>query len=179
MEPAQHSDFQFPLRKLPVANPIVESGVMLRWQWSLFGELSQYELLEILKARQAVFVVEQNCPYQDVDDLDPVSWHLMGWHDANAEKRLAAYLRVVPPGKRYPEPSLGRVLTESSSRGIGLGRALLNEGIERTSLAYPGQGIRISAQQYLEPFYSDFRFATVSDVYNEDGIPHVEMLRDA
>lgn len=152
---------------------------MLRWQWSSFGELSQYDLLEILKVRQAVFVVEQKCPYQDVDDLDSEAWHLIGWHDSNAEETLAAYLRVVPPGKKYPEPSLGRVLTASSSRGIGLGRALLDEGIARTALAYPGQGIRISAQQYLEPFYSEVGFKTVSDVYDEDGIPHVEMLRDA
>ena len=179
MEPARHSGSQSPLRKPPVANENVEPEVMLSWQWSLFSELSQYDLLEILKVRQAVFIVEQNCPYQDVDDLDPVSWHLMGWHSANAEKKLTAYLRVVPPGKKYPEPSLGRVLTVSSSRGIGSGRALLTEGISRTSLAYQGQGIRISAQRYLEPFYSDFRFATVSDIYDEDGIPHVEMLRDA
>ena len=150
---------------------------MLRWQWSSLDELSQYDLLEILKARQAVFIVEQNCPYRDVDELDCVSWHLLGWHELHKEEMLAAYLRVVPPGQKYSEPSLGRVLTVSSVRGKGIGRMLLSEGVARASNAYPGSAIRIAAQQYLERFYSDFGFETVSDIFDEDGIPHVEMLR--
>lgn len=150
---------------------------MLRWQWSSFEELSRHELYEILKARQAVFVVEQNCVYQDIDDLDPVAWHLVGWLQDEAGETLAAYLRVVFPGSKYPEPSLGRVLTTLSARGTGLGRELLREGITRTLTAFPGASIRISAQQYLEQFYAEFGFQTVSEAYLEDGIPHVEMLR--
>jgi ElaA protein len=155
----------------------LEFEIMLRWQWSSFEGLSRYELHEILKVRQAVFVVEQNCVYQDIDDLDPEAWHLTGWLQDEAGETLAAYLRVVFPGRKYSEPSLGRVLTARSVRGTGLGRELLREGISRTLAAYPGTSIRISAQQYLEQFYSEFGFETVSDAYQEDGIPHLEMLR--
>ena len=147
------------------------------WQWLSFEELSRADLFGILKVRQAVFVVEQNCAYQDADDLDPVSWHLMGWHEGTTGRELVAYLRVVFPGKKYPEPSIGRVLTTASVRGTGMGKALTREAITRIALEYPHMSIRISAQRYLEKFYSDFGFEIVSDPYEEDGIPHIEMLR--
>lgn len=150
---------------------------MLKWQWSSFDELSQHELYEILKVRQAVFTVEQNCAYQDADGLDKVSWHLMGWREDSPENELVAYLRVVLPGEQYAEPSIGRVLTAPSARGSGLGKALTREAIVRISRAYRDTPIRISAQQYLEKFYSEFGFETVSEPYDEDGIPHIEMLR--
>jgi len=149
----------------------------MNWQWSSFEELSREDLFVILKVRQAVFVVEQNCPYQDADDLDPVSWHLMGWHEGATGRELVAYLRVVFPGKKYPEPSIGRVLTTASVRGTGVGKTLTGEAITRIALEYPHMSIRISAQQYLEKFYSEFGFETVSDPYDEDGIPHIEMVR--
>lgn len=150
---------------------------MLHWQWSSFDELSSDTLFEIIKARQEVFIVEQNCVYQDLDDLDRFSWHLIGWHQDTTEKRLAAYLRVVFPGKKYPEPSVGRVLTALSLRGRGLGIELIQEAITRIEHAYPETKIRISAQQYLVKFYSKFEFVPVSKPYKEDGIPHIEMLR--
>jgi len=149
----------------------------MNWQWSSFEELSREDLFVILKVRQAVFVVEQNCPYQDADDLDPVSWHLMGWHEGATGRELVAYLRVVFPGKKYPEPSIGRVLTTASVRGTGVGKTLTGEAITRIALEYPHMSIRISAQRYLEKFYSEFGFETVSDPYDEDGIPHIEMVR--
>jgi ElaA protein len=151
---------------------------MLEWQWLLFNELSRDQLYEILKVRQAVFTVEQDCAYQDADDLDQRSWHLMGWRNDPEEKTLVAYLRVVIPGSKYPEPSMGRILVARSVRRTGLGKTLMREAITRTLTEYPGSSIRISAQQHLENFYSTFGFTTVSEPYDEDGIPHVEMLRN-
>lgn len=148
---------------------------MIHWQWSPYADLSRDDLYRILRAREAVFVVEQACAYQDCDGLDHDAWHLIGW---DGDKRtVAAYLRVVHPGSRYPEPSIGRVLTAASHRGIGLGRKLTGEALRRTQQEYPGRGIRISAQQHLERFYGKFGFAKVAGPYDEDGIPHIEMLR--
>ncbi|UFS61377.1 GNAT family N-acetyltransferase [Sulfurimonas sp. HSL-3221] len=149
----------------------------MRWQWSLFETLSPWEILEIMKLRQAVFVVEQACAYQDADDLDPFSWHLTGWEEDSKGKRLVAYLRVVFPGRKFEEPSIGRVITPLALRGRGLGSALIHEAIERIPSLFQKESIRISAQQRLEPFYAAFGFETVSTPYDEDGIPHVEMLR--
>lgn len=149
----------------------------MRWQWSLYDRLSPMEILEIMKLRQAVFVVEQECAYQDADDLDPLSWHLTGWEEDAHGKRLVAYLRVVSPGSRFAEPSIGRVITPMTLRGRGLGKALMHEAIKRIPSLYRQTSIRISAQQRMEPFYAGFGFETVSAPYDEDGIPHVEMLR--
>lgn len=150
---------------------------MLEWQWLLFTDLSRDQLYEILKVRQAVFTVEQDCAYQDADGLDQVSWHLLGWRKDPDEKKLVAYLRVVVPGSKYPEPSIGRILVARSVRRTGIGKTLMREAITRTLTEYPGSSIRISAQQHLENFYLAFGFTTVSEPYDEDGIPHVEMLR--
>ena len=152
---------------------------MVNWQWSLFDELSLNELYEILKIRQAVFVLEQDCAYQDADNLDQVAWHLTGWEEGTYKKKIIAYLRVVFPGEKYTEPSIGRVLVATESRKKGLGKKLTAEAIARIAIEYPNSAIRISAQQYLEKFYSEFGFRTVSNPYKEDGIPHIEMLRNA
>jgi ElaA protein len=122
-----------------------------------------------------VFIVEQG-PYQDPDGLDRHAWHLLGRDDTG---RLQACLRVVDPGGKYAEPSIGRVAVEGAQRGQGLGRALVVEGIARCLSAWPGQGIRISAQAHLERFYASLGFETVGAPYDEDRIPHVEMLRPA
>lgn len=151
---------------------------MVYWQWSSFNELSTLDLYRILQARLSVFAVEQQCAYQDCDDLDLHSWHLIGWDTEGDNRSLLAYLRVVHAGKKYPEPSIGRVLTTSRARGTGLGKALTSEAILRTEQEYPRCSIRISAQQRLENFYSNyFGFVPVSEPYIEDGIPHIEMLR--
>ncbi|MGQ9426415.1 GNAT family N-acetyltransferase [Gilvimarinus sp. F26214L] len=146
---------------------------MIKWQWSAFDALSAGELYRIIAAREAVFVVEQNCPYLDVDGVDPDAMHLIAWDDGV----LLAYMRVVKPGIKYAEPSLGRVLTSREARGRGLGRELMRRGLEQVDKLYPGMAVRISAQAYLEHFYADFGFLRVSEPYDEDGIPHLEMLK--
>ncbi len=148
---------------------------MLTWQWSHFESLSVGDLYALLAARNAVFAVEQNCPYQDLDDFDQQAWHLLGWR--GAQRDLAAYCRVIAPGIKYAEPSIGRVLTTLHYRGAGLGRLLMAEALARTAALYPGQAIRIGAQHRLEKFYEDFGFRVASKVYMEDDIAHVEMLR--
>ncbi|SHE81405.1 ElaA protein [Microbulbifer donghaiensis] len=152
---------------------------MVQWQWLGFAELSRDQLYEILRIRQEIFTVEQNCAYQDADGKDQFAWHLAGWKTATESPQLLAYLRVVFPGKKYAEPSIGRVLTVAESRGSGLGKELMARAVRLTAEAYPGMPIRISAQQHLKGFYREFGFEQVSVPYDEDGIPHIEMLRAA
>jgi len=150
--------------------------VTLRWQWLRMPELTSAELYAALAARQQAFAVEQNCAYLDADGLDFHAWHLLGWAGDRASPELAAYLRVVDPGRRFAEPSIGRVLTVVARRGTGLGRALMAEGIARTATVWPGRPIRISAQERLEGFYASLGFRTISAPYDEDDIPHIDML---
>ncbi len=148
----------------------------ITWKWCHFKGLTHAELYALMAARQSVFVVEQYCPYLDADGLDLECWHLLG---LAPEGHLLAYLRVIPPGCRYEEPSIGRVLTTTEGRGQGFGRALMEEGIACLRTLYPNAPIRISAQRYLEAFYTSLGFYPVSEPYDEDGIPHVEMLNQA
>lgn len=135
-------------------------------------------LYAVLAARQQVFAVEQHCAFQDADGFDFAAWHLLGWSTGDTPA-LAAYLRVLDPDTKYAEPSIGRVLTIPTQRGLGLGRALMVEGLARCDAAWPGRSIRIAAQQRLEPFYSTLGFRSVTAVYIEDGIAHVDMVRAA
>jgi len=149
----------------------------ITWTLQPFSDLTPETLHMIYAARQEVFVVEQDCVYQDADDYDPQSHHLCAWkHCPDGNQQMLAYMRIVPPCKKFTEPSLGRILTTTAGRGQGLGKKLLQEGIIATRTLYPNQPIRISAQHYLEKFYQGFGFVTVSDVYLEDGIPHINML---
>ena len=148
----------------------------LRWQWSRLENLAASELYSVLAARQQVFTVEQHCAFQDADGYDLVAWHLLGWTTAIAPPALAAYLRILDPGSKYAEPSIGRVLTMPPNRGTGVGRALVEQGVARCRAAWPGQPIRIAAQQRLEAFYASLAFRTVSPPYIEDGIAHVDMM---
>jgi ElaA protein len=150
---------------------------MTEWQWSAFGQLNVDDLYAMLAARQDVFILEQRCLYPDIDGVDRKAHHLLGWQTQDGERRLAAYLRCVPPGMKFEEASLGRVLTTPAARGTGIGKQLVEEGIRRMEQRYPGGRIRISAQLYLQRFYEGFGFRVTSDVYDEDGIPHIEMLR--
>ncbi|MBN1998348.1 GNAT family N-acetyltransferase [candidate division KSB1 bacterium] len=145
----------------------------IQWQWSSFEKLTCIELYKILKARQDVFVVEQNCPFHEIDGLDPKSWHLAGW----SGESLAAYARVVFPGARFPEPSIGRICTTQKWRGKGTGKELMRIAIRRTLEKYPESDIILSAQVYLDRFYRGFSFFPVGEPYDEDGILHVDMLR--
>ncbi len=146
---------------------------MLTWQWCRFADLGVDGCYDMLALRCRVFILEQG-PYLDPDGLDRQSWHLLG-RDAAGE--LQAYLRVVDPGLKYDEPSIGRVITNAALRGQGAGHTLVAEGVARCSAAWPGQGIRISAQAHLQGFYGRHGFAPVGDVYAEDDIPHIEMWR--
>jgi ElaA protein len=144
------------------------------WRWCAFEELSVFELQAINSARQAVFSIEQNCVYLDADGFDERSFHLAAW---SKQQRLPmAYARVVHPGLKYAEPSIGRVITTRAARGTGLGRELVRRAIEHCRAVFPGQGIRIGAQSRLERFYAEAGFVATGDPYIEDGIPHTEML---
>lgn len=134
--------------------------------------LSGAQMHEILQAREAVFVVEQNCPYQDADECDQHAWHLTGRVDG----KLACYARLVDAGVKYPQPSIGRVLTSAAFRGMGLGRRLMQQAIRETCLLYPQQDIQISAQAHLHDFYQSLGFLQISDEYLEDDIAHILML---
>lgn len=148
---------------------------MIDWEWLAFDQLGGAELYQVLALRQNVFVLEQRCLYQDLDGYDQQAWHLLGWQTSGGQRRLAAYLRCLAPGAKFPEMALGRVLTAPEARGGGLGKELLRQGIARAGAHFPGQAIRIGAQLYLERFYQDFGFATTSAPYDEDGIPHIDM----
>jgi ElaA protein len=147
----------------------------LRWTWKRFEALSLDELYDALALRCRVFILEQG-PYQDPDGLDRVSWHLLG---RDGDGVLQAYLRVVDPGQKYAEPSMGRVITSPEVRGTGAGRLLVAEGVRRIDEAWLGQANRISAQLHLSKFYQAFGFQEVGEPYGEDRIPHVQMLRAA
>lgn len=145
----------------------------MNWKIKAFNELNNYELYAILKLRAKVFVVEQNCVFQDMDDKDQKGMHLMGFQN----DELAAYCRLLPAGVSYKEASIGRVVTDPEYRGKGVGKDLMQTAIDKLNDEYGKQPIRIGAQCYLDRFYSSFGFNTNSEVYIEDGIPHVEMLR--
>ena len=147
------------------------------WQWSRFSELTPEDLYAVVRLREAVFVVEQQCAYQDADGRDPQAWHLLGWSDEHNERDLVAYTRIFEPGIRYTECSIGRVVTAPHVRGTGLGRALMAEALRHVESLAPGQAIKIAAQRRLEKFYLELGFRTVSEPYEEDGIIHVDMLR--
>ncbi len=144
------------------------------WVWRSFPELTADELYDIFALRQTVFVVEQNCAYLDADGWDRRSRHL---YTRDASGLVIAYLRLVEPGVKYEEPSIGRVITHPSVRCTGVGRALMAEGIRGASEYYPGATIRIGAQSWAEGFYRSLGFERAGQEYLEDDIPHVEMLR--
>ena len=148
----------------------------ITWQCAAFSELSAAQLYAILKVRSEVFVLEQNCVYQDIDGLDLQCLHVIAWSD---DQQVAAYLRVVPPGLKYAEVSLGRVVSSNAVRGTGIGKKLMGNAMNLVEQNYPGQPVLIQAQSYLENFYQTFGFVTVSDVLMEDGIPHFMMLKSA
>jgi ElaA protein len=147
----------------------------LRWTWLRFADLGVDRLHDLLALRCRVFILEQGA-YLDPDGLDRQAWHLLGVDEAGV---LVAYLRVVDPGLKFIEPSIGRVITAPERRGTGLGRRLMREGVQRCLNAWPGRGIRISAQVHLAGFYGEFGFEPVGSPYLEDDIPHLEMARAA
>ena len=147
----------------------------LVWRCSPFEALSPAELHGIHMARQRVFVVEQDCAFLDADAADALAHHLAAWRRRQAEP--VAYARLLPPGTKYADASIGRVLTSLSARGQGLGRELTARALSLVESIWPGAAIRISAQSRLEAFYASFKFEVVGPRYLEDGIDHTEMLR--
>ncbi len=137
-----------------------------------FCELSLTELFEIYKLRVGVFVVEQNCPYQEIDDFDKAAIHVFFMDDSKTE--IIAYLRVLPSGTKFYDVSIGRVI--SMRRRCGLGTKLLKEGIRVAKDFFNAKRIEIEAQTYAMPFYEKVGFKQSSDGFLEDGIPHVKML---
>ena len=144
----------------------------MRWQWHRFADLGVDNLHDALQLRSRVFILEQG-PFLDVDGFDRHSWHLLGRDESGT---LQAGLRVVDPGLKYDEPSIGRVVTAAEVRRTGLGRELMRVGLQGCQRHWPGHGVRISAQQRLQRFYADLGFGDVGEPYLEDGIPHLEML---
>lgn len=151
-----------------------EDAAVIHWEWSAFGQLDCRRLYALLAARAAVFVVEQNCVFQDLDGLDARAWHLLGWHH---DDTLAAYLRVLPPGSKFAEHRIGRVLVGAAFRGRSLGRELMLRGLACIEDSFGPVPLRIAAQSHLESFYASFGFISCSYKYLEDGIEHVDMLR--
>jgi ElaA protein len=145
------------------------------WRLMTFDDLRVSELYEVLRLRSEVFVVEQQCLYQDMDDFDRLAMHLLGVKG----DELQAYARCFPPGVKFAEASIGRVLTRQHCRGNGLGHALMEQAVLATSQVWGPQAIRIGAQAQLVTFYAQHGFEEVGQPYIEDGIPHIEMLRAA
>jgi ElaA protein len=176
---------------------------MITWYTKKFSELNPYELYAILRLRSEVFVVEQNCVFQDMDNKDQQCFHLMGWSglpDSNltivvpdsdpgiipdpdrgvipdSNPGLVACSRLVPPGVAYEFPSIGRVVSSPAVRHTGMGKLLMEKSIAELVNLYGNTAIRIGAQLYLKRFYESFGFVQSGDEYDEDGIPHIEMTR--
>lgn len=138
-----------------------------------FDSLTPHQLYTIIQLRNAVFVVEQNCVFQDADGKDPYSYHLMIWHN----NELAAYARLLPPGLAYEYMSIGRVISSASMRRMGAGKLLMKEAITHCHLLFGEGPIKIGAQLYLTKFYSSFGFEAIGDIYLEDDIQHIHMIK--
>jgi ElaA protein len=148
--------------------------MMLTWTTKPFADLTLAELYALLQLRSEVFVVEQTCPFQDIDGLDQVADHLLGHTEAG---ELAAYARLFGPGHSYEQASIGRVVTSPRFRRFGQGRQLLSQALGQCAALYGAQPIKIGAQLYLKAFYESFGFVQQGEGYLEDGIPHIYMLR--
>lgn len=147
---------------------------MIAWQLKTFDSLTPHELYAILRLRTEVFVVEQTCIFQDMDNKDQSCWHLMGWE----RDKLMAYTRLVPPGLSYEQPSIGRVVTSPAARGSGIGKLLMQKSISELTRLYGETPIKLGAQLYLKRFYESLGFRQTSEIYDEDGIDHIEMIRE-
>jgi ElaA protein len=146
----------------------------IQWQCKKFELLNPFELYQLLRLRSDVFVVEQNCVFLDPDNYDQQCYHLMGY----ILNDLVAYTRIVPAGLIYKEASIGRVVTAKAVRRTGAGKELMQTSIETLFHLFGEQRIKIGAQLYLKHFYESFSFIQTSDVYMEDGIEHIYMLRE-
>jgi ElaA protein len=145
---------------------------MIQYQFKTFESLSIQELYAIMQVRNDVFVYEQHCYYQDLDDKDQACIHVLG---RNEQQKLVAYCRILPPGLTYPTHSIGRVLVISAYRKQQLGRALMQKTLDYILSTYGKVPLTIEAQLYLQAFYESLGFVRTSDVFDDAGIDHVEM----
>lgn len=147
---------------------------MITWLIKKFEDLTPSELYSILQLRNEVFVVEQKCVFQDADNKDQSSYHLMGWNN----EWLIAYSRIIPAGIAYDSlPSIGRVVTSPKARKTGVGKILMQRSIEELQTLFGKVPVKLGGQFYLKEFYESFGFVQTSEIYLEDGIPHIEMLK--
>ncbi|MDE0811665.1 MAG: GNAT family N-acetyltransferase [Alphaproteobacteria bacterium] len=146
----------------------------MAWSWHRMGDMAAGLLLEILHLRQDVFILEQQCFYPDIDGLDPIAHHLVGRDDSGI---IVAYCRVFAPGDYYSEPAVGRVLVGRSARGVGIARAMMEEANRYCAEKFATNKLRLNAQEHLQSFYESLGYGHVRGPYDEDGIPHVEMLK--
>ncbi len=147
--------------------------MQINWTLKKFEQLTPSELYKILRLRSEVFVVEQNCIFLDMDNKDQPCRHLMGWYD----NELVVYVRIVPAGVSYDDISIGRVVSSPTYRRTGIGRSLMQKAIAVCNELYGKKPIRIGAQLYLKSFYASLGFEPQGDIYLEDGIEHVEMVK--
>ena len=145
----------------------------MQWKTLSWEEIDRDALYALLQLRSEVFVVEQDCVYQDLDDKDAKGWHVVGWDGG----QCVATARILPPQVSYAEPSIGRVVVAKSHRLSGIGRRLMGEALAACLDRWPSAGVRISAQSYLETFYQSLGFEACSAPYLEDGLPHIQMFR--
>ena len=148
----------------------------LVWSLARFDSLSLQALYALLQLRSEVFVLEQACAFQDLDGLDAQALHLLGHSEAGGT--LQAYARCLPPGAKYAEASIGRVASRGSVRGTGMGHALMRQVLACVALQWGAQPVRIGAQARLEGFYRQHGFVPDGAPYDEDGIAHIEMVRN-
>lgn len=165
---------------------------MMKWTAKTFSQLTTNELYDFLKLRIDVFVVEQTCYYPDLDDLDRAEnvYHLFCYDlnnssnetvsETTSPSEMIAYCRVLPPDLVYDgESAIGRVIVSESARGKGVAKTLMDKALDIVDKQWPEQTCHISAQEYLTGFYTSLGFQQISDVYLEDGIPHIAMRREA
>lgn len=152
------------------------NSLQFTYSWASYDQLTKAELYQLLQLRQQVFIVEQNCAYLDADGLDQLSRHLLCYGNSDGKRVLLGCLRIIEPGGKHREPTIGRLLCAESVRGHGVGREMTRRALIYADHHWPGQSVKISAQLYLKNFYERLDFAAVSEPYDEDGIPHIEMV---
>ncbi len=147
----------------------------MQWITLTFRQLSTRQLYDLLRLRTDVFVVEQKCPYPELDghDLHPETRHVLGYRD----DKMTAYARILPAGLTYPEMSIGRIVTARTERGNGCGGELVKHALRQAQEVWPDTPITIGAQYHLRQFYRQHGFEEISEEYLEDGIPHIDMRR--
>jgi ElaA protein len=169
----QFANCEIAVKNFPIPQLKNFKITMITWECKKFDDLSPAELYAILQLRNEVFIIEQQCIYQDLDNIDQAAWHLMGWET----NKLVAYTRLIQPGVSYDEASIGRVVTSPSARRRGLGKELMKRSLLEIKKIFDDVPVRIGAQLYLKDFYSALGFIQKSEVYLEDGIEHIKMVK--